>query len=123
MNFDFTPVWDNIPTLISGTGYTLFIALFAAILSLAGGLAVALVTLYGKKVFSYPLRLFVWLFMGTPLLLQLYLLYFGLGQVGILMPAILTGILGLGVHYMAYNADMVSLIKFLDMGTRAATLR
>lgn len=121
MNFDFTPVWDNIPTLISGTGYTLFIALFAAILSLAGGLAVALVTLYGKKVFSYPLRLFVWLFMGTPLLLQLYLLYFGLGQVGILMPAILTGILGLGVHYMAYNADIFrATIESIESGQNEA---
>jgi len=121
MNFDFTPVWDNIPTLISGTGYTLFIALFAAILSLVGGLAVALVTLYGKKVFSYPLRLFVWLFMGTPLLLQLYLLYFGLGQVGILMPAIVTGILGLGVHYMAYNADIFrATIESIESGQNEA---
>ena len=76
MNFDFTPVWDNIPTLVTGTGYTLLIALFAAIISLVGGLAVALTTLYGKKIFSYPLRFFIWLFMGTPLLLQLYLLYF-----------------------------------------------
>jgi polar amino acid transport system permease protein len=106
MNFDFTPVWDNIPTLLTGTGYTLLIALFAAIISLVGGLAVSLTTLYGKKIFSYPLRFFIWLFMGTPLLLQLYLLYFGLGQVGILIPALLTGILGLGIHYMAYNADI-----------------
>ena len=106
MNFDFTPVWENIPTLISGTGYTLFIAVFAAILSLVGGLVVALTTLYGKKLFSYPLRLFIWLFMGTPLLLQLYLLYFGLAQIGILIPALLIGILGLGVHYMAYNAEI-----------------
>jgi polar amino acid transport system permease protein len=121
MNFDFTPVWDNIPTLISGTGYTLFIALFAAILSLVGGLAVALTTLYGKKLFSYPLRFFIWLFMGTPLLLQLYLLYFGLGQVGILMPAILTGILGLGVHYMAYNADIFrATIESIDSGQSEA---
>jgi polar amino acid transport system permease protein len=107
MNFDFTPVWENVPTLIEGTGYTLLIALFSAILALAGGMAVALITLYGKKAFSYPLRFFIWLFMGTPLLLQLYLLYFGLGQVGILIPALLTGILGLGIHYMAYNADIL----------------
>ncbi|MEH6443496.1 MAG: amino acid ABC transporter permease [Oceanospirillaceae bacterium] len=106
MNFDFAPVWENMPTLLEGTGYTLFIALFSAVLSLVGGMAVALTTLYGKKIFSYPLRFFIWLFMGTPLLLQLYLLYFGLGQVGILIPALLTGILGLGIHYMAYNADI-----------------
>lgn len=121
MTFDFTPVWDNIPSLLTGTGYTLFIAIFAAILSLVGGLVVALTTLYGKKVFSYPLRLFIWLFMGTPLLLQLYLLYFGLGQVGILIPAMLTGILGLGVHYMAYNADIFrATIQSIEHGQNEA---
>lgn len=106
MQFDFNPVLENMPTLLDGTLYTLFIALCAAVISLAGGLAVALTTLYGKGVFSYPLRFFIWLFMGTPLLLQLYLLYFGLGQIGILIPALVTGILGLGIHYMAYNADI-----------------
>lgn len=121
MTFDFTPVWDNIPSLLTGTGYTLFIAIFAAILSLVGGLVVALTTLYGKKIFSYPLRLFIWMFMGTPLLLQLYLLYFGLGQVGILIPAMLTGILGLGVHYMAYNADIFrATIQSIEHGQNEA---
>ena len=121
MNFDFTPVWENIPTLVSGTGYTLFIAIFAAVLSLAGGLVVALTTLYGKKVFSYPLRFFIWLFMGTPLLLQLYLLYFGLGQIGILIPAMVTGIIGLGIHYMAYNADIFrATIQSIESGQHEA---
>ena len=106
MNFDFTPVFENYETLITGAGYTILIAVLSGILSLVGGLAVALTTLYGKKVFSYPLRFFIWLFMGTPLLLQLYLLFFGLGQIGILIPAMLTGILGLSIHYMAYNADI-----------------
>ena len=106
MNFDFTPVFENYETLLTGAGYTVLIAVLAGILSLAGGLVVALTTLYGKKAFSYPLRFFIWLFMGTPLLLQLYLLFFGLGQIGILIPAMLTGILGLGIHYMVYNADI-----------------
>ena len=106
MNFDFTPVFENYETLLTGAGYTVLIAVLAGILSLVGGLVVALTTLYGNKAFSYPLRFFIWLFMGTPLLLQLYLLFFGLGQLGILIPAMLTGILGLGIHYMAYNADI-----------------
>ena len=106
MNFNFTPVFENYETLLIGAGYTVLIAVLAGILSLVGGLVVALTTLYGNKAFSYPLRFFIWLFMGTPLLLQLYLLFFGLGQIGILIPAMLIGILGLGIHYMAYNADI-----------------
>jgi len=85
---------------------TLEIAILSALLSLVGGLIVALITLYTNNFFNWPLRFFIWLFMGTPLLLQLYLLYFGLGQMGVLLPALLTGVLGLGIHYMAYNADI-----------------
>jgi polar amino acid transport system permease protein len=117
MNFDFTPVFENYETLLTGAGYTVLIAVLAGILSLVGGLVVALTTLYGNKAFSYPLRFFIWLFMGTPLLLQLYLLFFGLGQIGILIPAMLIGILGLGIHYMAYNADIFrATIESIDKG-------
>jgi polar amino acid transport system permease protein len=72
-------------------------------------------------VVSWPLRFFIWLFMTTPLLLQLYFLYFGLGE-WILIPAILVGILGLGFHYMAYNADIfIATIKSVSIGQYEAS--
>ncbi len=45
--------------------------------------------------------------MGTPLLLQLFLIYFGLAQLGIDIPALAAGILGLGLHFAAYNAEVI----------------
>lgn len=105
MVLDFTPVWTYLPTLIQGIGVTLLIAVVVALFSVAGGLLVAVISIYTNKVVSWPLRAFIWLFMTTPLLLQLYFLYFGLGE-WILIPAIVVGILGLGFHYMAYNADI-----------------
>lgn len=105
MQFDFTPVITYFPTLLSGIGVMLMIAVTVAFISIAGGLLIAVITLYTNKVVSWPLRFFIWLFMTTPLLLQLYFLYFGLGDL-ILIPAIVVGILGLGFHYMAYNADI-----------------
>jgi polar amino acid transport system permease protein len=54
-------------------------------------------------------------------LLQLYFLYFGLGEL-ILIPAIIVGILGLGFHYMAYNADIfIATIKSVSDGQYEAS--
>ena len=65
----------------------------------------------------YPVRLFSWVFMGTPLLLQLYLIYFGLVQIGIDIPALIAGIIGLGLHFAVYNADILRAgILAVDVG-------
>lgn len=106
MNFNFASVVEFAPSLISGVGMTLLVTLCAAVICVLGGLLVALISLYGYKFIRVPMQSFIWLFMGTPLLLQLYLLYFGLGQLDILIPALLIGIVGLGIHYAAYNADV-----------------
>ena len=121
MNFDFSPVLTYLPTLLQGIGITLLIGIVVALFSIAGGLLVAVISIYTNKVVSWPLRAFIWLFMTTPLLLQLYFLYFGLGEL-ILIPAIAVGILGLGFHYMAYNADIfIATIKSVSDGQYEAS--
>ncbi|WP_163576716.1 amino acid ABC transporter permease [Halomonas faecis] len=121
MEFDFSPVITYFPTLIKGIGSTLLIGLVVAIMSIIGGQIVAVITLYTKKTVNWPLRFFIWLFMTTPLLLQLYFLYFGMGQ-WILIPAIVVGVLGLGFHYMAYNADIfIATIKSVSSGQYEAS--
>ena len=105
MEFDFSPVIAYAPMLMKGVWVTFLIALVVAVFSVVGGLLVAVISIYTNKVVSWPLRFFIWLFMTTPLLLQLYFLYFGLGE-WILIPALMVGVLGLGFHYMAYNADI-----------------
>lgn len=106
MRLDFSPVLVYSSSLLLGAGVTLLITVAATVISVAGGLLVAVFALFGNKLLSLPMRFFIWLFMGTPLLLQLYFLYFGFGQVNIIIPALLTGIIGLGIHYAAYNADI-----------------
>ena len=63
--------------------------------------------LYTPKLVSLPIRFMTWLLMGTPLLLQLYLIYYGLVQVGIDIPALMAGIIGLSLHFAVYNADVI----------------
>ncbi len=121
MEFDFSPVITYAPTLMKGVGVTFLIALVVAIFSIIGGLVVAVISIFTNKVVSWPLRFFIWLFMTTPLLLQLYFLYFGLGE-WILIPALMVGVLGLGFHYMAYNADIfIATIRSVSSGQYEAS--
>lgn len=106
MQLDFSIVPPYTELLMTGVWWTLIIAVSSSIVSFFGGIAFALLVLYGNWLVRYPVRFFIWLFMGTPLLLQLFLLYYGLSQIGINIPAVWTGIIGLGLHFAVYTSDL-----------------
>ncbi len=106
MQLDFSIVPPYTELLMTGVWWTLIIAVSSSIVSFFGGIAFALLVLYGNWLVRYPVRFFIWLFMGTPLLLQLFLLYYGLSQIGINIPAMWTGVIGLGLHFAVYNSDL-----------------
>jgi polar amino acid transport system permease protein len=121
MSFDFGVVPSYFDMLWTGILWTVLITALAGTISVVFGVGIAITALYATKVASFPLRGIVFLFMGTPLLLQLYLLYYGLSQVGIMLPAFWTGVLGLGLHYAAYNADIFrACLKGVDPGQAEA---
>ena len=97
------PYWDII---VIGVWWTVVLTVSAAGLSFVLGVVFALVVLYAPLLVALPVRFFMWLFMGTPLLLQLFLIYFGLVQIGLDIPALVAGIVGLGLHFAVYNADI-----------------
>lgn len=104
---DFTvvaPYWD---LLLTGAWWTALLTVSAGALSFVFGILFAVTVLYAPAVIAYPVRVFMWIFMGTPLLLQLFLIYFGLVQIGIDIPALAAGIVGLGLHFAVYNADVI----------------
>ncbi len=103
---DFSIVAPYSALLLRGTWLTVAISVEAALLSLAAGLLFAVTLLYLPRLIQYPVRFFMWLFMGTPLLLQLFVIYFGLVQVGLDIPAFGAGVIGLGLHFAVYNADV-----------------
>lgn len=106
MTLDFGVVPSYWQLLFTGLLWTIFITVLAGSVSILLGIAIATTTLYGPKFASLPVRGISFLSLGTPLLLQLYLLYYGLSQVGVMLPAFWTGVVGLGLHYAAYNADI-----------------
>ncbi|WP_176036182.1 amino acid ABC transporter permease [Brucella tritici] len=117
MQLDFSIVPPYTELLMTGIWWTLIIAVSSSIVSFFGGIAFALLVLYGNWLVRYPVRFFIWLFMGTPLLLQLFLLYYGLSQIGINIPAVWTGIIGLGLHFAVYNSDIFrTAIQTVDPG-------
>lgn len=114
---DFTvvlPYWD---LLLIGAWWTAVLTVSAGALSFVFGILFAVIVLYAPAIVAYPVRLFMWVFMGTPLLLQLFLIYFGLVQIGIDIPALAAGIVGLGLHFAVYNADVIRAgIVAVDVG-------
>ena len=107
MGLDFTVVPEFMDAILIGSLWTIAITVVAAFISISGGIFFALAALYSHWFFRYPIKFFAWLFMGTPLLLQLFLIYFGLIQIGIDLPAFVAGVIGLGLHYAVYNSDLI----------------
>jgi polar amino acid transport system permease protein len=104
---DFGVVYKNYHYLLEGMLWTIVLCGFSSILSLSGGVLLAVAGVTGNRPLKRLTDFFIWLFRGTPLLLQLFLIYFGLPQVGIYLSPIVSGILGLSIHYAVYNADVM----------------
>jgi len=104
---DFSVILPYTGLLWTGVWWTAVLTVSAAVLSFVFGILFAIAVLYAPKLIALPVRFVMWLFMGTPLLLQLFLIYFGLVQVGIDIPALAAGIIGLGLHFAVYNADVL----------------
>jgi polar amino acid transport system substrate-binding protein len=94
-----------LPLLGKGAAVTLELSLIAMSLAVMLGLLLALSRLYGPA----PVRLlasgYIELVRGTPLLIQLYLIFYGLPHVGVRFSPLLAAILGLGLNYSAYESE------------------
>ena len=95
------------PALLRGTALTIFLTVASFVFALVLGLGLALARLDRRRWYLYkPAQAVVEFVRGTPLLVQLFYLYFVLPFVGITMNPILTGILGLGLNYGAYMSEV-----------------
>lgn len=96
----------RLPLLLQGAVITVLLAVFSMPLAIAVGLAVAIGRLYGPRWLASPLALYVEVIRGTPLVLQLYLIFFLLPELGVSLPAMLAAVLGLAMNYSAYEAEI-----------------
>jgi polar amino acid transport system substrate-binding protein len=91
--------------LFQGAPMTLLISVLGMAVAVAFGLVLALANLYGPRPVAWLARAYVELFRGTPLLIQLYLIFYGLPNIGIKFSPLVAAVLGLGLNYAAYEAE------------------
>jgi len=108
-SFDFQYVYELLPTLFKYLGVTMEMALLGFVLALILALGLALVRVFKLPVIQHFASLFISFFRGTPLLVQLFLLYYGLPQISslFLMDAFTAAVLGLSLHFAAYMAESI----------------
>jgi L-cystine transport system permease protein len=95
------------PLLWAGLIFTVPLTLISFILGLALGLVVALIRLFGPWPLAAAVRFYVWIIRGTPLLVQLFLIFYGLPSVGILLDAFPAALIGFTLNIGAYSSEIV----------------
>jgi amine acid ABC transporter, permease protein, 3-TM region, His/Glu/Gln/Arg/opine family len=95
------------PYFVAGTELTLLLTFTSMAFGLTGGMILALARLDSRRrIFYIPATAVVELIRGTPLIVQLFYLFFVLPQVGIRLDPVPTGIIGLGINYSAYLSEV-----------------
>ena len=123
MNLDFSVVLTKIPILLEGCVVTLQISFFALLLGMIFGIAGALCRISANRALNSLAFMYVWVIRGTPVMVQLFILYFGLPQLGIKLPSMVAGVLGLAINTGAYVTEIIRAgIQAVDKGQMEAAL-
>ncbi|PSH54977.1 ectoine/hydroxyectoine ABC transporter permease subunit EhuD [Phyllobacterium sophorae] len=104
--WDWSYVWEALPYLYRGAIVTVQATLFGFAIALVLGLIFALIRQSPNRYVSTAMAEIVELIRSTPLLLQVFFVYFVGPQVGIVIPAWTAGIGMLGIHYAAYCSEV-----------------
>lgn len=94
------------PTLLEAAGMTVLLSIVSFPLAIALGILVALGRRYGPRWIAWPLGVYVEVLRGTPLMLQLFVLFYVLPNAGIRLDAFFAAVLGLSINYSAYEAEI-----------------
>jgi polar amino acid transport system permease protein len=106
MEWDWAFVREIMPMLIAGLKITILATLLGSVLAAALGLCIAIARRSRNHLVAKPIGFLAEFIRGTPLLVQLYFLFYVLPDVGILLPPLVAGVIGLGLHYGTYTAEV-----------------
>jgi L-cystine transport system permease protein len=95
------------PLLYAGLVFTVPLTLISFALGLALAFIVALVRLFGPPWAVAIVRFYVWLIRGSPLLVQLFVIFYGLPNVGIVLDPLTAAIIGFSLNVGAYNSEVI----------------
>ena len=103
-SWDYT--WQILPELARAAVITIEATLLGFALAAILGLVFAILRMSKNPWVANPLTGFVEFVRGTPVLIQIFFMFYVLPQFGITMPALLTGVLALGLHYATYCSEV-----------------
>ena len=94
-----------VPLLLRGALVTLEISIASMALAILLGLMLAIIRVFGSRLVSLPAVAFIEVIRGTPLLIQLFIIFYGLPSLGIRLTPFWAAVIGLGLNYAAYEAE------------------
>jgi polar amino acid transport system permease protein len=106
MDWDWAFVWQIMPTLIEGVKITILATILGSAVAAVVGLGIALLRRSPNRTVSRTVGFLAEFIRGTPLLVQLYFIFYVLPDFGILLPPLVAGVIGLGLHYGTYAAEV-----------------
>lgn len=106
MLFDWRFAWDILPRLAEGLVVTLQATVLGMAVALSLGLILALARRSRYRLVAWPTGVLVEFIRSTPLLVQIYFLFYVLPDTGVRLSPLATGVLALGLHYAAYCSEV-----------------
>ncbi|KVM07256.1 cysteine ABC transporter permease [Burkholderia ubonensis] len=107
------PAWLHLmaqslwPLLYAGLVFTVPLTLASFAIGLLLAFAAALARLFGPRWARAAVRFYIWLFRGSPLLVQLFVIFYGLPNVGIVLDPLTAAVIGFSLNVGAYNAEVI----------------
>lgn len=106
-DFNFRIIMEYLPLFLAGLKSTFLISIVSILLALATGIIACAARISSIKAIKYPAIAYIEIIRSTPLLVQIYFLYFGLPTLGVRIPELQTGILALMLNSGAYIAEII----------------
>ena len=106
MIWDWAYAWKILPVLADAALVTIEATILGYAIALVGGLLLALMRRSPSRLIAWPAACIVEFVRSTPLLVQLFFLYFGLPEFGIRLSPFVTGVVGLGLHFSTYTSEV-----------------
>jgi len=104
--WDWAYAWQILPDLLAAAVITIEATLLGFAVAAVLGLVLAILRMSQNPWISNPITGFIEFIRGTPVLIQIFFMFYVLPQFGLTMPALLAGVLALGVHYATYCSEV-----------------
>ncbi|GGF77374.1 ectoine/hydroxyectoine ABC transporter permease subunit EhuD [Paracoccus acridae] len=106
MEWDWDFAWSILPQLLAGFRVTLIATALGAVVAAVLGLVFAILRRSRNRAVARTTGFVVEFIRGTPLLVQLYFIFYVLPDLGIRLPTLTAGVIGMGLHYATYTAEV-----------------